>query len=125
MAACNEIKGRYDINSPILSSISILDPTRALSQKERDITPSILPLISLLPSCTDKNESILQQIDDEWRCLPNYVPCIEDDLTKTIEPDNIDNRNIDDQLIRNKIGRFILVKTIVTRCASSTFFEFN
>lgn len=85
--ACKEIKNRYYFNNPILSSLSVLDPTRALSQIKRDTTPSLLPLVPLLPRCTDSSESNLQKLDDEWRRLPNFIDCIPAEIIKTTEPD--------------------------------------
>lgn len=87
MVACKEIKDRYDFNNLILPSLSVLNPTRALPQEERDTTPSLLPLVSLLPRCTDFSESHLQKIDDEWGRLPNFVSCLPFEITKTAEPD--------------------------------------
>lgn len=87
MIACKEIKDRYDFNNPILSSLPVLDPTRAISQNERETTPSLLPLVLLLPRCTDLNESNLQKLDDEWRRLPNMIGFIPAEITETTEPD--------------------------------------
>lgn len=90
MIACKEIKYRYDFNNPILSSLSVLDPTRALSQNERDTTPSLMPLVTLLPRCADFadfSDSNLQKLDDEWRRLPNFINYIPAEISKTSEPD--------------------------------------
>lgn len=87
MIACKEIKDRYDFNNPILSSLPVLDPIRALSQIERETTPSLMPLVTLLPRCADFSDSNLQKLDDEWRRLPNFIDCIPAEITKTAEPD--------------------------------------
>lgn len=87
MIAYKEIKDRYDFNNPILFSLPVLDPCRALSHNERDITPSLMPLVSLLPRCTDLSDSNLQKLDDEWRRLPNLINYIPAELAKTTEPD--------------------------------------
>ncbi|KAF0725191.1 zinc finger MYM-type protein 1-like, partial [Aphis craccivora] len=46
-----------------------------------------MPLVSLLPRCTDLSDSNLQKLDDEWRRLPNLINYIPAELAKTTEPD--------------------------------------
>ena len=46
---CVQMQMKYDFEDPVLSSISILKPEKALSFAERNVTPSIIPLAMKVP----------------------------------------------------------------------------
>lgn len=70
--ACAEIKKRFDFNDPILPKIACLMPKKASSQKERETTPTLMPLMELLKRIASDDLENWQKIDDEWRELCNY-----------------------------------------------------
>lgn len=69
--AATEIKKRYDMEDPVLSKLYILKPDNAISHTFRENTPSLLPLIKVLPRIgSPVNITLMQSIDDQWRKLP-------------------------------------------------------
>lgn len=59
---------RYDFENDLLPKLSLLTPTKALSIKERYYTPSLFPLMQLLPRVVNMEDSeTVQKIDDQWR----------------------------------------------------------
>jgi hypothetical protein len=65
--ACVEIQKRFDFNDPILPKIACLMPKKALSQKERENTPTLMPLMERLKRIATDDLENWQKIDDEWR----------------------------------------------------------
>ncbi|XP_028982223.1 uncharacterized protein LOC114841408 [Diachasma alloeum] len=48
--ACMEIRKRYDFLNPIMEKLKIFKPKNALSHLELERTPTLIPILSLLPS---------------------------------------------------------------------------
>lgn len=69
VTGCKEIRKRYDFSNEILPLLKYLSPEEAVRQR-RESFPSMLPLTQKLPRIV-QNENDLQQIDDEWRLLPD------------------------------------------------------
>lgn len=57
------------MNDEVLSKLSILKPQNALSLTYRETSPSLIPLIKVVPRMIE-NDSLIQKIDDQWRSLP-------------------------------------------------------
>lgn len=64
---CRQIQLRFDFNDKVLSDISILKPSNALSHKTREAFPSLVVIAEKLPRLLDKDA-----YQDEWRKLPLY-----------------------------------------------------
>lgn len=72
--AADKIKKRYDMEDPVLSKLYIIKPENAISHAFREKTPSLLPLIQVLPRIvSEDNFKLIQTIDDQWRKLPIAV----------------------------------------------------
>jgi hypothetical protein len=67
---CVHIKKRINFNDPVLQNCSVLNPRRAWSHDERDLTPSLYKLLTLVPRIASHEN--YQKIDDEWRQLQYY-----------------------------------------------------
>ncbi len=68
--ACVAIRKRYDFNNPVMEGLKKLKPKYALSSVTREQTPSLIPLLRLLPRICPKEN--YQEVDTEWRNLPMY-----------------------------------------------------
>lgn len=69
------------MEDPVLSKLYILKPDNAISHTFRENTPSLLPLINVLPRIVSlTNITHMQSIDDQWRKLPIAMTIITDDL---------------------------------------------
>lgn len=69
------------MEDPVLSKLCILKPNNAISHDFRENTPSLLPLIKVLPRIVSPNNiQLIQIIDDQWRKLPIVVTTISDDI---------------------------------------------
>lgn len=77
ITSCLEIKKRYNFEDELLPKLSLLTVQKALSHEERNWTPTLLPLATLVPKIS--NSYNIQEID-EWRQLP-FVH-LPDDITK-------------------------------------------
>lgn len=69
--ACVQMSKRYDFNDQIMSKLSLLNPSKALTLNTREEFPSLVPVFELLPLCCEGIDK--QKIDDEWRNLPFYT----------------------------------------------------
>ncbi|XP_063217307.1 uncharacterized protein LOC134528039 isoform X2 [Bacillus rossius redtenbacheri] len=86
--AAQEIRKRYNMNDPVLSKLSYLQPKAALSPVFRVNCPSLLPLVKVVPrivSCDD--DAILQRLDDQWRELPFSRARLPEDIDDVNSPD--------------------------------------
>lgn len=71
VVACYEIKKRYNFSDPVISKLSCLTPSNALSGEFRKTVPSLIPLANELPLLVPpEDSSLLQRLDDQWRMLP-------------------------------------------------------
>jgi len=77
--AAFEIQKRYDKDDIILSKLSTLKPKNAFSLEYREVQPSLIPLIKVIPSIVSNDETI-QLIDDQWRRLPLLMSKIPEDF---------------------------------------------
>lgn len=69
------------MEGPVLFKIYILKPDNAISYTFRENTPSLLPLIKVLPRIVSPvNIILMQSIDDQWRKLPITMAIITDDI---------------------------------------------
>ncbi|KAF0749373.1 Dimer Tnp hAT domain-containing protein [Aphis craccivora] len=76
-AAC-EIQKRYNMDDIILSKLSTLKPKNVFSLEYRDVQPSLIPLIKVVPYIVS-NDDTIQLIDDQWRRLPLLLSKISDE----------------------------------------------
>ncbi|XP_051168521.1 uncharacterized protein LOC127286207 [Leptopilina boulardi] len=68
---CDQLKKRFDFDDPVLMRLKLFAPATALSQRERESTPSLQPLMVLMPRIIGPNDpEKMQEIDDQWRTLP-------------------------------------------------------
>lgn len=82
ICVCREIRKRYDFSNSFFENLKILKPKVALSEIEREKTPSLIPLLLMLPRVCDPE--LYQAVDDEWRRL-GYYPL--DDEMKDMDTD--------------------------------------
>ncbi|XP_063890379.1 uncharacterized protein LOC135116761 [Helicoverpa armigera] len=83
-----EIKKRYDMEDPVLSKLQALGPVSALSNNFRDLVPTLMPLMEVVPRISASfNDSQKQEIDDQWRRLPIAKARYPEQLQDTKEPD--------------------------------------
>jgi len=64
----------------ILSKLSTLKPKNAFSLEYREVQPSLIPLIKVIP-CIVSNDETIQLIDDQWRRLPLLMSKIPEEET--------------------------------------------
>jgi hypothetical protein len=100
--ACVEIQKRFDFNDPILPKIACLMPKKALSQKERENTPTLMSLMELLKRIATDDLENWQKIDDEWRELCNYK--LPDSTIAECEPNEFWGKML---LIKNQLGEHL------------------
>jgi len=62
----------------ILSKLSTLKPKNVFSLEYRDVQPSLIPLIKVVPHIVS-NDDTIQLIDDQWRRLPLLLSKISDE----------------------------------------------
>lgn len=65
-----EIRKRFNFDDETWKQISALKPSNAMRGTFRKSVPSLLSLMQKLPRLVDEQE--YQNIDDEWRKLPDY-----------------------------------------------------
>lgn len=108
ICACEQIKKRYGFNDPILKNVSVLKPRRSYSHQERDVTPSLLNFMKIMPRIVNVEQ--YQEIDDEWRLLPLHK--IEDDMLNSETGrfwNHIKNiKNDDDEFLFKNLVEFAL-----------------
>jgi len=84
------------MEDPVLSKLYILKPDNAISHVFRENTPSLLPLIKVLPRIVSPNNiQLLQTIDDQWRKLPIVITTISDDILNPSIDSDVKTINID------------------------------
>lgn len=84
IVAVIEIQKRYNMADPVLSQLAMLRPQNAISHSFRKTSPTLLPLIKLMPRIVSDTQK-MQAIDDEWRSLPILVSSLEYDLLLKIK----------------------------------------
>lgn len=76
------------MSDPVFSQLKAFKPKNAMSASFRATQRSLVPLMDVVPRI-ESDESILQKIDDQWRCLPDSLALlptmIQDDIK--LEPD--------------------------------------
>jgi len=88
------------MDDPVLSKLYILKPDNAISHVFRENTPSLLPLIKVLPRIVSPdNTQLMQVIDNQWRNLPIA-------MTSTTTKDDIINMSIEFGTKRINIDSF-------------------
>ncbi|XP_047104588.1 uncharacterized protein LOC124740672 [Schistocerca piceifrons] len=92
VTALCQIKLRYDMEDKVLSKLVALKLTNALSQSFQDTTPSLMPLMELLPRIIPPSDlDLAQTTDDQWRRLPLVLACLPDSLQKEQSSDKVWN----------------------------------
>lgn len=82
---CCEIRQRFNFRDPVFSQIIALDPENALSCRYRNTVPTLVNLMRNMPRCL--GQLSMQDIDDQWRRLPNCTESLPSNILNTKKPD--------------------------------------
>lgn len=76
------------MEDPVLSKLQALGPVSALSNNFRDLVPTLMPIMEVVPHISASlNDSQKQEIDDQWKRLPIAKARYPEQLQDTKEPD--------------------------------------